>query len=37
LIGVSKSFGVDAQIIGRVEPSEKKELLIETKQMELRF
>jgi phosphoribosylformylglycinamidine cyclo-ligase len=37
LISISKSFGVDAQIIGRVEASEKKELLIETKQMELRF
>jgi len=30
LIGISKSFGVDARIIGRVEASEKKELLIST-------
>ena len=28
LIGTSKSFGVDAQVIGRVEASDKKELLI---------
>ncbi len=31
IINVSKSFGVDAQIIGRVEKSDKKELLITTK------
>lgn len=30
IINVAKSFGVDAQVIGRVERSEKKELLIET-------
>ncbi len=30
IISVSKSFGVDAQVIGRVEASEKKELLITT-------
>ena len=29
LISISKSFGVDAQVIGRVEESTKKELLIE--------
>ena len=28
VIAVSKSFGVDAQVIGRVEPGEKKELII---------
>jgi phosphoribosylformylglycinamidine cyclo-ligase len=28
IINVSKSFGVDAQVIGRVEESEKKELII---------
>jgi phosphoribosylformylglycinamidine cyclo-ligase len=30
IISVSKNFGIDAQIIGRVEESEKKELLITT-------
>jgi len=30
IIAVSKNFGVDAQVIGRVEESEKKELLINT-------
>lgn len=28
VIAVSKSFGIDAQVIGRVEPGEKKELII---------
>ena len=28
VIAVSKSFGVDAQVIGCVEPGEKKELII---------
>lgn len=37
LINISKSFGVDAQIIGRVEPSAKKELLIQLKDEELVF
>ncbi|HEY1871501.1 MAG TPA: AIR synthase-related protein, partial [Chitinophagaceae bacterium] len=32
LISISKSFGVNAQVIGRVESSEKKELIIKTKQ-----
>ena len=27
-IAVSKSFGIDAQVVGRVEPGEKKELII---------
>jgi phosphoribosylformylglycinamidine cyclo-ligase len=30
LISISKNFGVDAQVIGRVEKSEKKELIIKT-------
>jgi phosphoribosylformylglycinamidine cyclo-ligase len=30
LISVSKKFGVDAKVIGRVEKSEKKELVIKT-------
>jgi phosphoribosylformylglycinamidine cyclo-ligase len=30
IISVSKSFGVDAQVIGRVEESNKKELLLKT-------
>jgi phosphoribosylformylglycinamidine cyclo-ligase len=30
MISVSKSFGIDARIIGRVEESGKKELLIKT-------
>ncbi len=37
LIGISRKYGVDAQVIGRVEASNKKELLIKTKQIELRF
>lgn len=28
VIAVSKSFGIDAQVVGRVEPGEKKELII---------
>lgn len=35
VINVAKGFGVDAQIIGRVEASEKKELHIKTKRGEL--
>ena len=30
IIAISKSFGVDAQIIGRVESAEKNELIIES-------
>ena len=30
IIAISKSFGVDAQIIGRVEDAEKNELIIES-------
>ena len=37
LIGISKTFGVDAKVVGRVEASDKKELLIKTKEGELRF
>jgi phosphoribosylformylglycinamidine cyclo-ligase len=37
IISVAKSFGVDAQIIGRVEASEKKELLLKTKTGELLY
>lgn len=35
IISVSKSFGVDAQVIGRVEKSDQKELLIKTALSEL--
>lgn len=35
IISISKSFGVDAQVIGRVEESEKKELVIRTKNNDL--
>lgn len=37
IIRISKSFGVDAQIIGRVEGSEKKELIIRTDSAELNY
>lgn len=37
LINISKSFGVDAQVIGRVEASEKKELIIRYSGGELEF
>lgn len=37
LISISKSFGVDAQVIGRVEASEKKELVIKLGNEELVF
>ena len=36
-INVSKGFGVDAQVIGRVEESVRKELVIKTKKQELLF
>jgi phosphoribosylformylglycinamidine cyclo-ligase len=35
MIGVSKSFGIDARVIGRAEASEKKELLIKTQRSTL--
>ena len=31
VIEISKSFGIDAQIVGHCEASDKKELLIESK------
>jgi phosphoribosylformylglycinamidine cyclo-ligase len=37
IISVAKSFGVDAQVIGRVEKSDKKELLIKTPQAQIEF
>jgi phosphoribosylformylglycinamidine cyclo-ligase len=37
MIEVSKSFGIDAQIIGKVEASDKKELIIKTKEGELKY
>jgi phosphoribosylformylglycinamidine cyclo-ligase len=37
LIGISKGFGVDAQVIGRVEKNEKKELIIKTPSGQLVF
>jgi phosphoribosylformylglycinamidine cyclo-ligase len=35
IIGVAKSFGVEAQIIGRIEESDKKELVLKTKKGKL--
>jgi phosphoribosylformylglycinamidine cyclo-ligase len=37
LISISKSFGVDAQVIGRVEESEKQELVIMLNGSELKY
>jgi len=37
IIRVAKGFGVEAQVIGRVEQSEKKELLIKTPAGELKY
>jgi phosphoribosylformylglycinamidine cyclo-ligase len=37
IIGISKSFGVDAQVIGRVEVSDKKELVIKSGETEIRY
>jgi phosphoribosylformylglycinamidine cyclo-ligase len=37
IISVSKSFGVDARVIGRVEESDKKELLISFRDQQLLF
>ena len=37
LIGISKKFGVDARIVGRVEASNKKELLVTTRSGEINF
>jgi len=30
LIGISRSFGIDARIVGRVEPASKKSLILKT-------
>lgn len=37
MIAVAKSFGVDAQVIGRVEESEKKELIIKSRNTVLSY
>ena len=37
IINVAKGFGVDAQVIGRVEESEKKELVIRTYLIEIQY
>jgi phosphoribosylformylglycinamidine cyclo-ligase len=37
IISISKKFGVDAQVIGRVEESRKKELVIKIEKNEFRF
>ncbi len=37
MIAMAKSFGIDAQIIGRVEESEKQELIIRTNRTEIRY
>jgi phosphoribosylformylglycinamidine cyclo-ligase len=37
IISISKSFGVDAQVIGKVEGSGKKELLIKTPTAQLEY
>ena len=37
IIDTARSFNIDAQIIGRVEKSNKKELTIKTEKDELRY
>jgi phosphoribosylformylglycinamidine cyclo-ligase len=37
IIGIAKNYGVDAQVIGRVEESAKNELVIKTKNGDLQF
>jgi phosphoribosylformylglycinamidine cyclo-ligase len=37
IISVAKGFGVDAQVIGRVEGSEKKELVIKNNRIEIQY
>jgi phosphoribosylformylglycinamidine cyclo-ligase len=37
IIGISKSFGVEAKVIGKVEESEKRELIIKLKETELLY
>jgi phosphoribosylformylglycinamidine cyclo-ligase len=37
IIGISKSFDIDARIIGRVEPAEQKELIIDGRQGQYKY
>lgn len=37
IIGISESFGIEARVVGSVQASEKKELLIQTEQGEFRY
>lgn len=37
IIGISRSFGIDARVIGRVEPSDKTELVIRSEAGEFRY
>ncbi|HET6255925.1 MAG TPA: AIR synthase related protein [Puia sp.] len=37
LIGISKSFGIDARVVGRVEPATKKRLLLKTRFGEIEY
>ena len=37
VIAISKSFGIEAQIIGRVEESDKKELIIKSEFGEFKY
>ncbi|MBQ2368331.1 MAG: phosphoribosylformylglycinamidine cyclo-ligase, partial [Bacteroidaceae bacterium] len=37
VIAISKSFGIEAQIIGRVEESDKKELIINSEFGEFKY
>lgn len=37
VIAISKSFGIDAQIVGHIEESDKKELIIKSEFGEFRY
>ena len=37
VIAISKSFGIDAQIVGRIEESDKKELIIKSEFGEFKY
>jgi phosphoribosylformylglycinamidine cyclo-ligase len=37
VIAISKSFGIEAQVIGRVEASDKKELIIKSEFGEFKY
>ena len=37
VIAISKSFNIDAQIVGRIEESDKKELIIKSEFGEFRY